>query len=61
MQFAQKLLTRAPRRAESYDPVGYVAKKAKWLDIAQQAKLQGEDVFGKENALFEELRSHLDA
>jgi len=61
LQFAQRLLTIAPWRAESYDSLGYVAKKVERLDIAQQAKLQGDDVFGKESALFEQLRSHLGA
>jgi len=61
LQFAHMLRTTAPWRAESYDWLGYVAQKINRLDIAQQAKLQGDEVFSKEGALFEELRLRLDA
>jgi len=61
LQFAHMLRTTAPWRAESYDWLSYVAQRINRPDIAQQAKLQGDEVFSKEGALFEELRLRLDA
>jgi serine/threonine protein kinase/predicted Zn-dependent protease len=61
MNFAEKLSATAPWRAESYDCLGYVARQLNKLDIAQQAERHGNEIFQKEEALFKELRAHMDA
>lgn len=61
MQYVQLLPTVAPWRAESFDWLSYVAERVNRPDIVQQAKLRGDEVFGEEGRMFEELRAYLDA
>ena len=61
LQYVQLLPTLAPWRAESFDWLSYVAERVNRHDIAQQAKLRGDEVFGEEGRMFEELRAYLDA
>ena len=61
LQVAKLLSTTAPWRAESYDCLCYVAQQSDRPEIAQLAKLQGDEIFSKESALFDDLRAYLDA
>ena len=61
LQYVQLLPTVAPWRAESFDWLSYVAERGNRPDIVQQAKLRGDEVFGEEGRMFEELRAYLDA
>ncbi len=60
LRFAQSLASSAPWRAESYDWLSYVAQQVNRGDIASQAKQKGNEIFEKENVLFENLRKYLD-
>ena len=61
LQYVQLLPTVAPWRAESFDWLSYVAERVNRPDVVQQAKLRGDEVFGEEGRMFEELRAYLDA
>lgn len=51
----------APWRAESYDCLAYVAEKAGLADVAREAKRRGNEVFDREQVLFEQLRTAFEA
>lgn len=61
LEVAQLLVTKAPWRAESFDLLSYVATKTGRKEIAASAKKRGDEVFEKEDQLFTELRTYLDA
>lgn len=59
--WATRLTETAPWRAESYDCLEYVAKKAGLVDVAREAQRRGNEVFEREKSLFDELRTALEA
>jgi Flp pilus assembly protein TadD len=61
VEIAQLLATKAPWRAESYDLLSYVAANSNRPDIASSAKKKGDEVFEREDKLYTELRTYLDA
>ena len=56
---AQSLVKLAPWRAESYDCLAYVAKRAGDVSLENQAKTKGDKVFTEEMRLYEEARTYL--
>ncbi len=59
LKCADRLPMIAPWRAESYDSLKYVAQQMGRLELAQKAQKQGDEVFQREKALFDDLRSTL--
>lgn len=56
---AQSLVRLAPWRAESYDCLASVAERAGDVNLGNQAKIKGDEVFTEEMRLYEEAKTYL--
>ena len=61
MMYAKLLVKLAPWRAESYDCLALVARKAGDTNCAKQAKAEGDRVFALETQLYDEAKAYLDS